>query len=387
MSNMPCTVCHQTRISEFITIPNFPVHCNVLWSDQHAARGTARGDITLALCHDCGHIFNTSFDAALMTYTQDYENSLHFSPRFQRYATELANRLMTQYGLRDKKIVEIGAGQGDFLRMLCEMGNNEGVGFDPSYLPEPGFDDLNGRLSFVQAFYSEAHANHPADFITCRHVFEHIETPDSFLNMVRRIIGQRQELVTFFEVPNMAFTLRQHAIWDIIYEHCSFFTPASLQHVFERNGFTPLALHETFGNQFLTIEATPQKSSVQQPDLTQLAQDAANFGQNYRDKVAKWGRILQRVEKKGRTAVVWGAGSKGVSFLNTLPTQTAIPYIVDINPRKRGMFVAGAGQEIIPPTYLQTISPDIVILMNPNYTSEITQTLHEMGLDPEIMVA
>lgn len=382
-----CTVCHSPNTTEFITIPNFPIHCNVLWPTQAGARSASRGNITLAFCQHCGHIFNTSFDPSLMTYTQEYENSLHFSPRFQQYATGLAQRLVEAYGLRNKKIVEIGAGQGDFLRMLCEMGNNEGVGFDPSYVPEPGFDNLNGRLSFIQAYYSEAHADYPADFITCRHVFEHIEAPDAFLDMVRRIIGQRNQVITFFEVPNMAFTLRQHAIWDIIYEHCSYFTPQSLQHVFQRNGFTPVALHETFGQQFLTIEATPVSDAPKKPDLAKLGKAVATFGEQYRAKVQHWEGVLAQIEREGKTAVVWGAGSKGVSFLNTLPTQTTISTVIDINPRKHGMFVAGAGQKIVPPNHLQTTHPDIVILMNPNYEQEIRQTQHSLGLDPEMIIA
>ena len=381
------TLCASAQTTEFITIPSFPIHCNMLWPTKAGAQGANRGDITLAFCHQCGHIFNTSFDPALMSYTQDYENSLHFSSRFQTYATGLAEHLIARYGLHGKKIVEIGAGQGDFLRMLCEMGGNEGVGFDPSYVPEPDFDDLNGRLSFIQAYYNDAHANHPADFITCRHVFEHIESPDAFLGMVRRIIGQRQKIVTFFEVPNMAFTLRQHAIWDIIYEHCSYFTPQSLRHVFTRNGFRPLDMRETFGQQFLTIEAEPVSTALTAPDLTDLIAAVAAFAQHYRQKVAHWQQALAKIKKTGKTAVVWGAGSKGVSFLNTLPTQDVIRTVIDINPRKHGMFVAGAGQQIVPPSFLKTAPPDIVILMNPNYQQEIGQTLHNLNLHPQIMVA
>ena len=51
------------------------------------------------------------------------------------------------------------------------------------------------------------------------------------------------------------------------------------------------------------------------------------------------------------------------------------------------MFVAGAGQQIVPPTFLQANPPDIVILMNPNYQQEIGQTLHSLGLSPKILVA
>ncbi|MCA9990344.1 MAG: hypothetical protein KDE29_05015, partial [Anaerolineales bacterium] len=110
-------------------------HCNVLWPTPAGARQAPRGDIQLHFCPTCGHVFNADFDPALMAYDQAYENSLHFSDRFQQYATALASDLVARYGLQGKDIVEIGSGQGDFLQLLCELGQNRGVGFDPSYDP------------------------------------------------------------------------------------------------------------------------------------------------------------------------------------------------------------------------------------------------------------
>ena len=39
-------------------------------------------------------------------------------------------------GLRGKDIIEIGCGKGEFLLLLCEMGNNRGTGFDPGFVSE-----------------------------------------------------------------------------------------------------------------------------------------------------------------------------------------------------------------------------------------------------------
>ena len=72
-----------------------------------------------------------------MEYTQSYENSLHFSPGFQKFAADLADRLITRYNLRGKDVIDIGCGKGDFLKLICARGGNRGVGFDPSYVPDP----------------------------------------------------------------------------------------------------------------------------------------------------------------------------------------------------------------------------------------------------------
>ncbi|RMH01015.1 MAG: methyltransferase, partial [Chloroflexi bacterium] len=121
-SGVVCPVCGRGMLQVFARLEGVPVFCNVLWSSPEAARTAPRGDITLGFCGVCGHVANTSFEVERMAYTAVYENSLHFSPRFQQYAVELAERLISRYGLRGKQIVEIGAGQGDFLRLLCELG-------------------------------------------------------------------------------------------------------------------------------------------------------------------------------------------------------------------------------------------------------------------------
>ena len=63
--------------------------------------------------------FNTAFDGALADYTGAYENSLHYSPTFRRYAEEQAATIVDRYDLHYKTIVEIGCGDAYFLKLLC----------------------------------------------------------------------------------------------------------------------------------------------------------------------------------------------------------------------------------------------------------------------------
>jgi hypothetical protein len=70
-------------------------------------------------------------------------------------------------------------------------------------------------------------------------------------------------------------------------------------------------------------------------------------------------------------------------FLNMVPTRDSIRYVVDINPRKQGMYVAGSGQQIVPPAFLQHYQPDLIIMMNPIYTEEIRQQLARSGVHGE----
>lgn len=389
-TSISCTVCGGTKIDDLLAINEIPVHCNLLWQTRADAVAAPCGDIHLVVCWNCCHIFNKSFDAGSMQYTVEYENSLHFSPRFEEYAKELAVRLVEEHKLYDKDIVEIGCGQGDFLRLLCELGGNRGAGFDPSYMGEA--NDTNNEVTIIRDYYTEAYADYPADFICSRHVLEHIQQPNEFVSMVRRVVGDRDNTVVFFEVPSVLFTLYQLGIWDIIYEHCSYFSPNSLAALFRQSGFRVLQILESFGDQFLTIEAAPVNGDESQNApvsamMQSLTQEATRFAENYKRKVDFHRQRLKDLAGQGKKIVVWGAGSKGVMFLNTLKTQGIIEFAVDINPRKEGMYVAGTGQEIIPPKRLQEYRPDVVIVMNANYQDEIRQNLETLGLSADILLA
>ena len=92
---------------------------------------------------------------------------------------------------------------------------------------------------------------------------------------------------------------------------------------------------------------------------------------------------LARLRRKGRV-VLWGSGSKAVSYLNTLGIQDELEYVIDINPHKHGKFLAGTGHEIASPEFLRTYRPASVIVMNPIYVPEIRSQLEQMGLAPEV---
>jgi len=395
-----CPVCGHDAGDPFFETESVPVFCNVLWPTREAARAAPCAPIRLVFCPDCGLICNQAFDPALTEYTPAYENSLHFSPRFQQYAMELARRLIERHDLNGKNVVEIGCGRGDFLALLAEYGACRCVGFDPS------FDESNGayneNVTIRRECYgvgpdAEQHAALPADLICCRHVLEHIPNPLAFLQSVRRAAdaasaGDRAGMLVFFEVPNAIFTLRDLAVWDIIYEHCSYFTSVSLGELFVRAGFEPLTISEEYEGQFLVIEARVRPGEPEPGDEIKFLPDVAtlcrNFSAAYRRKIGFWANQLEGLRVSKSRTVLWGAGSKGVTFLNALHvSQDVVEAVVDINSRKSGRFIPGTGQEVIASEFLPLNPPDTVIVMNPIYEDEIKTTLAGLGVEASILIA
>ena len=385
-----CPVCTSQQVDLFLEIEQVPVFCNVLWPTREAALEAARGDLRLGFCDVCGHVFNYAFDPDLLTYDQAYENSLHFSPRFRQYVEALADRLIGAYDLRGKRAIDVGCGKGDFLELLCAKGVGEGIGFDPSYEERLTPEQANGRITIIRDLYSPKYADYQADLVSCRHVLEHIQAPRRFMQTVRRAIGEAAGTAVFFEVPNVLFTLRELAIWDLIYEHCSYFSPPSLTYLFRTCGFEVRDVADAFAGQYLTLEAFPGEvdgANGSAAALQDLKREVASFARRYEEKVSAWKRKLEEAKQKEQRVVIWGAGSKGVTILNLLQARDQVAYAVDINPRKQGRHVAGTGQEIVSPESLRTYKPDVVILMNAIYEGEVRQAMDALGLSAELVTA
>ncbi len=377
-------------MSIFYELKNVPVHSVLLLTSREKALDYPRGDIALGFCQTCGFISNVVFDPSLHEYSAEYEPTQGFSSTFNLFHRNLATRLIEQYDLHGKDIIEIGCGQGEFLTLLCELGNNRGIGFDPAYVSGRNQSEASDRITFIEDFYSEKYADYRGDFVCCKMTLEHIQNTFDFVSIVRRSIGDRPDTIVFFQVPDVVRILRELAFWDIYYEHCSYFSLGSLARLFRKCGFEVIDLAREYDDQYLMIEARPGNGSDQtvldqENDLETLKQDVTCFAENYRHKLETWQKDLQEIRQNGQRAVIWGGGSKGVAFLTTLDIQDEVEYAVDINPYKHGTYMAGTGQQIVSPEFLREYRPDVVIVMNSIYCNEIQQDLDRMGVTARLM--
>ncbi len=385
-----CPSCGNKGLSLFYEVRNVPVHSCLMMPTQQSALEFPCGDVVLGFCDRCGFITNVDFDLQVAAYAPNYEDQQSFSPTFNKFALDLANRLLEKYDLHGKDIVEIGCSKGDFLLLLCELGNNRGVGIDPSAVTWRVQSKAAARVQFIQDYYSERYTEYVGDFICCRHTLEHIHPTAEFVSTVRRSIGDRLNTAVFFEIPDMTRVLQELAFEDIYYEHCSYFTPGSLARLFRFCGFEVTDLYRAYDEQYLLIEARPvatpsDKVHPLEDSLEQIEQDVKHFATHIGNKLEQWKQHLQQIQTAGKRAVVWGSGSKCVAFLTTLGTQDTIQYVVDINPYRQGKFIPGVGKEIMSPEFLKEYKPEQVIVMNPIYCNEIQQMLAEMGVTTEVM--
>lgn len=304
----------------------------------------------------------------------------------------MALRLVETYDLYGKTILEIGCGKGEFLRTICSLGENRGIGFDPTYVDTENGETNNDQITFIKELYSAEYRSYLGDLICCRSVLEIVQNPKELLRLVRLAIAERTDTVVYFEVPNALYTFRDSVIWNIVFTNSSYFTPNSLAQLFTICDFDVLSVIPCFeDDQYLGIDATPANSSVRGGGRTSAFPDEmfstlTLFAEKYQLKVDYWLEKLNDAEKYGQRLIAWGAGARAISFLNTYNITRQIEYVVDINPAKQDKYLPVTGQRVVAPEFVVSYKPDVVIVTNPTFDEEIRQQVQKLGLTCEFLV-
>jgi SAM-dependent methyltransferase len=354
-----------------------PTNSCLLVEDRRRALDFPTGDILLMLCSGCGFVFNAAWDAKRTIYSDQYEETQGFSPTFNKFNHTLAKELINNYEIHGKTVLEIGCGKGEFLSLICKLGGNRGIGYDPSFVParqhaEPG-------VRFVRKFFTENTSEVAPDLLCCKMTLEHIGNTHHFLTSIRQV-ANRPDSIVFFQVPDVHRILKEGAFWDIYYEHCSYFSATSLKQLFLGTGFAVERIWTGYDDQYLMIVARPTTAEAVVPpgdeeDVGGIVCLCGSFAAAAAQSRAAWFSRLRNWAAAGQRSVLWGSGSKAVAFLTTLGIHDEIEYAVDINPHRVGKFLPGTGQRIVAPAFLRSYRPDNVIIMNPIYLREVEREL------------
>jgi methyltransferase family protein/C-methyltransferase-like protein len=381
-----CPNCAAGSCHTFYEVRAVPTNSCLLVETRVAALEFPTHDVVLAVCDECGFIFNAVWDARRTIYSDQYEETQGFSATFNAFNHGIAEALVETYDIRNKTVLEIGCGKGEFLSLICELGGNSGIGYDPGFVPARQHPAQNVR--FVREFFTERTREIAPDLLCCKMTLEHIGQPHRFLKSVRAV-ANRSDSVVFFQVPDVRRILDEGAFWDVYYEHCAYFSATSLKRLFAGTGFAVRKIWTGYDRQYLMIVASPTEDAAEtraaEPnDVAAIARASESFADAAARGRATWLDRLRDWAASGQRTVLWGSGSKAVAFLTTLGVHDEIEHAVDINPYRVGKFLPGTGQQIVAPSFLRDYRPDNVVIMNPVYRDEVVLELARQRCAPRV---
>ncbi len=377
MSENSCIVCGSYILEPLYRPKDQPLAALSLPNKREDALSAPRYPMDFHMCASCGHIFNVAFDYSLIPYQNDSNLMYNAGSVWANYLQDAA-KLIEGYGLKEKTVVDIGCGDGGFLKLLFDLEPNARyIGF------EPGIEADNAVFEGVEIIKDFFLANrdmkeYSPDVIVCRHVIEHLESPREFVERIAYFalsVGISPIFVA--EVPNIQNALNDLRVADYLYEHVSNFTPASLRTLFEICGFEVLELIGGYGDEVSLIIAKLKKEDGK----LQTAKKAKQIREKLLLQKTTLDTTLKELKTKNKSIAIWGATGKGASFINSFELNADdYTIVVDSDERKCGRYTPGTGQLIRHSTYLLENHCDVIVATTNWRVCDISEEIKRRGI-------
>lgn len=339
------------------------------------ARAMPRLPLRFVRCVDCGHVFNAAFDYTRVPYADQPNRMFNRGARWSGFMQEVRDQILERLPPQPV-VVEIGHGEGHFLRALARERAGRYAGFDPhgTARSEPP------ALTFHAALFEpETHlAELKPDLIISRHVLEHLTNPLGFLqrmSFAASVTGIRPAL--YLEVPCIDRALVSGRSEDFYYEHNSHFTTESFSRMLRRSFTTIDALSHGYHGEvvyaFLRL-----KGNADHLDHARAAAGFRELAASARQVVALQ---LADLYLSGKRVAIWGGTGKSAAFIHAFGVDAVrFPLVVDSDPDKAGTYVPGAGQRIQFRDVLRESPADIILIPTQWRAADIVAEIHAAGI-------
>ena len=269
------------------------------------------------------------------------------------------------------KVFEIGAGEGQFLIELEELGHQT-FGYEPS-------------ANTIKPKFAIKNNNPPYDVIISNHVMEHVADLNGFFGDF--ISKLKHGGFIYFEVPNLHYY--QSSSWCVYHEHLIHFTPRNLMYLLNHHGFETITLE--FENITRDIgfgifaKYTGKKVKMNLPD-EYIINKSYMIPCIERFKEKKYLQKMQLdklLSNSDHSIVLWGANAFALDLLTVLkPKELKRIIIVDKSKEKiNDDFFSKYFVPAIDPKQLNNESKFSFLICAVNWEEEIKNEINSLGFN------
>lgn len=343
MNKSRCNICGESNGKIFMAVDTAPPIQNNFQLTPQASLDFPRIKAQYYWCNSCTHI------------SIDKDKPANFDPNYNNEPVKFgvtANQLLEVSELikkklpdRQSKIVEIGCGRGELIKILNKSGFKNTTGFDP-VLPA---DDP--KLGLRSEYWGNEKKNYDIDLLIIRHTLEEIDVLDEFIEKINRHNIKN----IYIEITNAVHLFVRKDYFSLYTEYSNLFSIQSLGKLFS-NKYAISGVQEYFSERWLGLWLVNLSIKEQSEKYSQLISHLRNIVKNRLDK----------------PVVLWGAAGRGGMFLASCKIDSEIiQYVVDQNHDKQGKYIPPYGQEIIPSERLDELRPGTVIVASKKFIEEI----------------
>jgi len=367
MPNRTCLVCGGQLFEEpLLRYHNMPKAAQNL-PDADAVDQETGVDLTVFQCSGCGLV---QLDCEPVAYYREVIRAAGLSQVIRDSKRTQFADLIERYSLLGKKIIEIGCGRGEFLRLLKPM-DVKAYGLEFSL--DAVDHCLRDGLAVSQGYLDDTTVSPegPFDAFLLLMFLEHMPYPSAAFKGLHRNLSPGA--IGLIEVPNFDMMLRDKLFSEFIPDHLSYFTADTLRTTLNLNGFDILESSELRDSYVLSVVVRKRG----QIDVSDFFEYQARITTEIREHIDALG---------DKNVAIWGAGHQALAILALAGIGGRIRYVVDAAPFKHGKYTPATHVPIVHPDRLRTDPVDGVIVIAGSYSDEVVGILKARGDRPAISV-
>lgn len=342
-----------------LTLDNMPASAQHM-PDAHGVKEDRGLTLDLCQCMGCGLV---QFDCEPVDYYRDVIRAGGFSKTMVELRRYQYKHLIDSYHLEGKKFIEVGCGQGEFLKVLSEFPVEvHGIEHDPHLVELARAQGLDVTEGFTET-EDTRFAGGLYDVFLSFNFLEHQPDPSTMLQAIYRNL--EDDAMGLITVPSFEYIMDHNSYYELIRDHLAYYTFETLTPLLERNGFQ-VEECEVINRDTLSVIVRKRP----QMDTENLLECYVNL----KREMETYMKYLDAWDKK---VAIWGASHQGFTLAATTKLGEKARYIIDSAPFKQGKFAPASHLPIVGPDHFHEHPVDAIIITAPGYTDEIAASIRQ----------
>ena len=342
-----------------LTLDNMPASAQHM-PDAQGVKEDRGLTLDLCQCMGCGLV---QFDCEPVDYYRDVIRAGGFSKTMVELRRYQYKHLIDSYHLEGKKFIEVGCGQGEFLKVLSEFPVEvHGIEHDHHLVELARAQGLDVTEGFTET-EDTRFAGGLYDVFLSFNFLEHQPDPSTMLQAIYRNL--EDDAMGLITVPSFEYIMDHNSYYELIRDHLAYYTFETLTPLLERNGFQ-VEECEVINRDPLSVIVRKRP----QMDTENLLECYVNL----KREMESYMKYLDAWDKK---VAIWGASHQGFTLAATTKLGEKARYIIDSAPFKQGKFAPASHLPIVGPDHFHDHPVDAIIITAPGYTDEIAASIRQ----------